>query len=202
MIAISTATKKGYIALSNGDKEDFYSLDADCKQSENMMKELDRILTKNKLSLRDIGDIAVVIGPGSFTGIRIGVALVKGLCAGDPSHSVIPISTFDFMAQCVIKQGEKQNFTCVINALGGKLFVCEYDSLGNKLSEEKVIESQQISGRVYGLKEENLGFLDVELDPTVLIDLAERGKRISASQLSPVYIRRSEELFKSTVSVN
>ena len=47
--------------------------------SENLMPLIDEILKRNKISLGDINLIACVVGPGSFTGIRIGVSTVKAI---------------------------------------------------------------------------------------------------------------------------
>ena len=52
--------------------------------------ELRRMLASTGIALRDLGGIGVVSGPGSFTGVRTGLAMAKGLCevAGVPLASV------------------------------------------------------------------------------------------------------------------
>lgn len=50
--------------------------------SQNLMPTIDSILKETSLSLNDMDYYAVSVGPGSFTGIRIGVATIKGLCLG------------------------------------------------------------------------------------------------------------------------
>ena len=83
MIAISTAFKRAYIALSINGKEDYYELDEGNRHSENLLPEIDNLLQKNDLQLSQNHTFALVIGPGSFTGIRISLALVKGFMAGN-----------------------------------------------------------------------------------------------------------------------
>ena len=50
--------------------------------SANLMPMIDAALTRTGMTLRDIHRLAVVVGPGSFTGVRIGVSTVKGLSHG------------------------------------------------------------------------------------------------------------------------
>ena len=47
------------------------------KHSEYVLKFIEDILNENKLSTKDVDEIIVVNGPGSFTGIRIGVTIAK-----------------------------------------------------------------------------------------------------------------------------
>lgn len=194
MLAISTATKQAYIGIEYKGKRFFSTVDAECKHSENIMKAIDRLLDENNIPFKEVGDIAVVVGPGSFTGIRIGVALAKGLCAGDNSHKVIPISTLDLMAQAV----PDREYSCVINALSGKLFVCDYKNK-KRTSEERVVLAEDYKDNGYCLAEENLNLRKIEISPELLLDyaLSLKDKREEAKDLSPVYVRKSEELFKT-----
>ena len=50
--------------------------------SANLMPMIDAALTRTGMTLRDMHRLAVVVGPGSFTGVRIGVSTVKGLSHG------------------------------------------------------------------------------------------------------------------------
>lgn len=50
--------------------------------SANLMPMIDAALTRTDMTLKDMHRLAVVVGPGSFTGVRIGVSTVKGLSHG------------------------------------------------------------------------------------------------------------------------
>ncbi len=65
--------------------------------SEKLMPAMEALLVQLDLRLRDIQGLVVASGPGSFTGIRIGVATVKGLAHG-AGLPVIPVSTLEGMA--------------------------------------------------------------------------------------------------------
>ncbi len=65
--------------------------------SETLMPLCEQVLQNVRLSLREIDCLAVTAGPGSFTGIRIGISAVKGMCFAE-KKSVYPFSTLAAMA--------------------------------------------------------------------------------------------------------
>lgn len=65
--------------------------------SEKLMPAMDSLLTQLGLSLENMNALVVSSGPGSFTGIRIGVATVKGLAHG-AGLPVVPVSTLEGLA--------------------------------------------------------------------------------------------------------
>ena len=64
------------------------------RQSVQLPVATEKFLDDNGLTFRDIGAIGVVVGPGSFTGIRVGIAYAKGLAIG-LDIPVIPINAFE-----------------------------------------------------------------------------------------------------------
>lgn len=92
ILAIDTSTMLGGIAIT----DDSLGLIAEVRlnvkstHSERLMTEIDHILTQAGLTLSDMDVFAVAIGPGSFTGLRIGLSTVKGLsyATGKPIVSV------------------------------------------------------------------------------------------------------------------
>lgn len=74
-----------------------YSRPALQRHSELMAPELGGLLTRAGLSAGDLGVVAVVNGPGSFTGLRVGVSFAKGLAMGNRAR-LLPLSTLDAMA--------------------------------------------------------------------------------------------------------
>jgi tRNA threonylcarbamoyladenosine biosynthesis protein TsaB len=80
ILAIDTSSEVcGVALLENENLIDDNSINDGRTHSEKLMPLIDEILKRNNLSLKDIELIAVVVGPGSFTGIRIGVASVKAM---------------------------------------------------------------------------------------------------------------------------
>ena len=199
MIAISTAYKEALIGIEIDNKSTYKSLDSSCKHSENMLYSIDQMLDEINKTIKDNDCFAVVIGPGSFTGLRIGISIIKGLCSGEENKTVIPLTTFDLMAYSYIKNfTPKKDFTCIINGLGGYYFVCKYSHDGKKLSEEQMIEGDQLSSfeNLIGLKEE--GLCEIKVAPTAdeLLELAKNKLKkcelISAKILTPMYLRKSQ----------
>lgn len=200
MIAISTAFNFSLVAIDINGKQDFIELDSSCKQSEKILQTIDEILQRNNLSIRDNKDFCVVVGPGSFTGLRIGVALIKGLCAGLKDNQVVGLSSLDFMAYEYVKQNKpKDNFICVLNALSGLYFVCEYDKNATRIGEQRLIDSQEfatISLQKIGLQGEDVVSNKVKLTAKSLLELAEikldKQEICDIKALSPIYLRKSQ----------
>ncbi len=68
--------------------------------AERLMEELDRLLEELSISIKALDGFAVTIGPGSFTGLRVGLATVKGLAMAT-QRPVIPVSTLEALARNV-----------------------------------------------------------------------------------------------------
>lgn len=201
MIVLSTAFKTAQIAISHNGKTSVRELDANCKHSENVLKTIDTMLDEMGVEIGEINTYGVVIGPGSFTGLRIGVALVKGLCEGGRNDSkVVPLSSFDVIAYSYIKHASpKSDFIVVINALSGLVFVRSYDNRGKALSEGKLISREELdsmSGNKICLEEDNLPFTIVAISAEDLLEYAvtqeKLGKSCDFHTVSPIYLRKSQ----------
>lgn len=200
MIAFSTAYKEALIAIEIEGRCAFKSLDSNCKHSENMLFSVDQMLDEIEKSIKDNDYYSVVIGPGSFTGLRIGISLIKGLLAGDETQKVIPLTTFDLMAYSYIKNYHpKDNFVCIINGLSGYYFICEYSYNGKKQSNDQMITKEELlslSTTTVGLSEESCGQIKVTPSAKELLEISKEklsnGKVIEAGKLVPMYLRKSQ----------
>lgn len=91
VLGIETATKTGGVALINGKGVIAeYTSNIEVTHSERLMANVDRLLKDTGVALADVEGFAVSIGPGSFTGLRIGIATIKGivLATGKPVAAV------------------------------------------------------------------------------------------------------------------
>jgi len=98
ILALETATRAGGVALLEDGRVVGQSLlDIALTHSERLMAMVDRLLQDCRWSPADLGGLAVSIGPGSFTGLRVGAATAKGLALalGLP---VAPVPTLDALA--------------------------------------------------------------------------------------------------------
>lgn len=86
----SVALGKDALCIDSQEIDDGYS------HAENLAVFVDEILKRNNLKVADLDAIAISEGPGSYTGLRIGVSLAKGLCYGG-SVKLIAVSTLQQM---------------------------------------------------------------------------------------------------------
>jgi tRNA threonylcarbamoyladenosine biosynthesis protein TsaB len=109
ILAVDTATPCSTVALTWGTREEgrvlaASSASSSVTHSRRLLVAIDRLLTDCGIEAAAIKGYAVGLGPGSFTGLRIGMATVKGLAAaaGRPLHGV---STLDMIAAGVNEPG-------------------------------------------------------------------------------------------------
>jgi len=102
-LAIDTSTTRGAVALLR-DEKPLTEANFDRSQpGQNLFDATGRLLAGNQLNVDDIGLLAVGLGPGSFTGIRVGIAAAKGLAL----PRKLPIkgtSSFDAVALTALPQ--------------------------------------------------------------------------------------------------
>jgi tRNA threonylcarbamoyladenosine biosynthesis protein TsaB len=98
ILSIETATLSGAVALSKGEKI-IASLtgDKNTSHSNTLLREIDSVLNRAGRTLAEIDLFAVATGPGSFTGLRIGIATVKGL-AFTLGRPCVPVPTLEAIA--------------------------------------------------------------------------------------------------------
>jgi len=92
-------------------------------------------LTENNISIKSIDKIFVVNGPGSFTGVRIGVTIAKTI-AWALNKDLVPLSSLEYMAT---SNSNKKYLISMIDARRGNVFAGIYDSNLNCIKKDSLI---------------------------------------------------------------
>lgn len=97
------------------------------RHAESLLPSVDYLLAQVEAKLADIGGFAVAVGPGSFTGLRIGVAAVEGL-AYALDRPVVGISTLE--ATAFRYRHRRGLLVAMIEAYRGEVYGAAYQSIG------------------------------------------------------------------------
>jgi len=112
-----------------------YTINNKMEHSTLIMDMVDKLLSDSNLSIDDIDGFIVSKGPGSFTGLRIGMATVKGLSFG-ANKPYVSISSLDALAYSLVSF---DGIICpVMDALRDSVYTCLYKGNNGKL--EKLID--------------------------------------------------------------
>jgi tRNA threonylcarbamoyladenosine biosynthesis protein TsaB len=139
ILALDTTSPQGSVALLEDDNLlGEITLAGAGSPSQYLLKAIDFLLHQFSVSLKDVEGYAVATGPGSFTGIRVGLSTVKafGLASGKP---IAPISGIKALAYKVIST-EGSPVAVMMDARKGEVFAAlvdkgENDSLIELVSE-------------------------------------------------------------------
>jgi tRNA threonylcarbamoyladenosine biosynthesis protein TsaB len=119
ILAIDTSSHHGSIALVRGRQPlAFYGADSRDTHSTRLITEVDMVLAKAKIKLEEIDTLAVITGPGSFTGLRIGLSTIKGL-ARAINKPVVGVTTLEATAHSA---GAGENVLAFVNALRSEVY--------------------------------------------------------------------------------
>jgi tRNA threonylcarbamoyladenosine biosynthesis protein TsaB len=151
ILAVDTATRSCSVAVIDGEKLLAEStLDNDQTHSRHLLSLIDAVIKKSGWEIARLDGFAVSIGPGSFTGLRIGIASVKGL-AFSLNKPVVGVSSLEALAfQC----RQQSNLICpVIDARKQEVYFGFYRSGGGKLTREAPEQVAPPEKAVQGIRE-------------------------------------------------
>ena len=98
ILTLDSSSLSGSVSLCQGESPVAESLlNIRSTHSEKLLKQIDHLLEETSWQLADLDLLAVVTGPGSFTGLRIGIATIKGL-AQVLNKPVVPVSSLQTVA--------------------------------------------------------------------------------------------------------
>ena len=105
ILNIETATKNCSVSLSKNGKTIFFKEHADqgYSHAEKLHVFIDQVIKECQINISEINAVAVSKGPGSYTGLRIGVSAAKGLCYA-LNIPLIAVDTLEILANQVQKK--------------------------------------------------------------------------------------------------
>jgi tRNA threonylcarbamoyladenosine biosynthesis protein TsaB len=212
ILAIDTSSRTLGLGLHAGDQVLAESLwQGDRHHTVELGPQIALLLRRSGCALDDLDAIAVALGPGSYTGLRIGMALAKGLAMAR-GLDLVGVSTFDILAQAQAPRNEPMY--CVIEA-GRKRIAGLWYKWGRRGWKpqgeaeittwqailESMTETTFIVGELAGEARETLMGSDKVIlatpsnclrRPSVLAEIAQErlrsGKLPDSEQLAPIYI--------------
>jgi tRNA threonylcarbamoyladenosine biosynthesis protein TsaB len=138
IISMETSSKTCSVALHNEKGLiAYYNISEERSHSKVITGLIEKLIRENNFSINNIDAIAVSKGPGSYTGLRIGVSTAKGLCyaLGKP---LIGINTLQAMAFQIDKAVYKNClFSPMIDARRMEVYTALFDSGNNFITETK-----------------------------------------------------------------
>ena len=149
ILALETSAVTASVAVTEDEKLIAQSFqNSGLTHSVTLMPMVTQLLSNTGLALEDIDVVAVAAGPGSFTGVRIGVAAAKGL-AWPQDKPCAPCSTLESMAwQCAHMGGE---ICAVMDARRRQVYAARFLGEGDKLSrlsEDGAISLEELAQQV------------------------------------------------------
>ncbi len=204
ILAIETSVKESSIAIM--DNNDCYELFTDTMNdtAKSLPILVENALSKTKNSFQDLDAIAISMGPGSFTGLRVGLSYAKGLSLA-LDIPIVPISTFESMIN-IVKPNSYSIINTVIYSHSTFVYNAEYelkDNLYLPITEPTLVDISDIQYKknsliIYVGKEEIINTVNIENINSIILNassIATLGnnnydslKTKSLDNLSPNYI--------------
>jgi tRNA threonylcarbamoyladenosine biosynthesis protein TsaB len=221
VIGIETSGSTGSVAVCNGDTVvGRKTFGRKLNHGKEIVSSLKAIFDEIKWEPDDVDLIAVSTGPGSYTGLRIGITCAKTLAYG-LRKPVIDVPTLDALAENV--KDDVKNLCPVIDARRNKVYACIYAGSGSGknnterkritdfliISPEKLLDILPEQVLLFGngvapykdifaqkkttiADDDGLGIADAVTVARLGLKRYEQGKRCDINLLAPLYLRRSE----------
>ncbi|MBI5124196.1 MAG: tRNA (adenosine(37)-N6)-threonylcarbamoyltransferase complex dimerization subunit type 1 TsaB [Candidatus Omnitrophica bacterium] len=147
MIILAIDTSTDYLSLAilkDGSVSAKFHKRAKMRHSILLVPTIQKLLKKARLKIKDIDCFAISAGPGSFTGLRIGVTVVKGM-AYALKKPVVAVPTLDVIAENA--KGHKGIICPVLDARKNKVYAAIYKSDGKivkKISKYLLIPHDEL----------------------------------------------------------
>ena len=211
IIAIETATPVCAVALRSATGDVVRVLDHDRRHTEVLAAGLSDLLAESSLVARDLDRVVVDVGPGLFTGLRVGIATAIGLSEG-LGCGVVAVTSLELLAYGAHVRGVRGTVLAAVDGRRGEVFVQRFtlDESVRVVSEPEVRVARDVviecsasneavtfTGDGVQRYREDFGsvrggtILD-ETVPSMTAALELGATRELAATLSPLYLREAD----------
>lgn len=199
IMCLNTCFNELFLEIYKDNEKFIVTSDKNLKHSENIILKIDEVLEKSNLQLSDIDVFSVVQGPGSFTGIRIGIATIKAFMIGLNKNKAVQINTLDLIANSSKIFDEK---TVVLSAGGIYYYVASYDKNNLLKGDYLCLEQNELDRYLIGKKIITVNETNIKADEIINIsslnqieytkNLINKNHFVDAENLVPFYILKSQ----------
>jgi len=216
ILALDTTTKSGSAALArDGAVIGERSGDPALTHGQRLPGDIIALLDRARIAIEDVDLFAVAAGPGSFTGLRVGIATLQGLAVAR-GRKVVPIPTLEALARSLDGQRADELVAAWMDGQRGEVFAVLYNKDGGEVAPavagppETVLANWRLpAGRTVAfIGDGAIRYSDViashvgnrartvaapPLAPTIArIASAEPHRAVAPHEIVPIYVRRPD----------
>jgi len=145
-IAIDTSTRRFCLGVKNSSDYFDRSVDESTDHAKEIFRRIDDVLKLANTSIEELDFLAVGIGPGRFSGLRVSISAIKSI-SYVLNKPIIAISSLEIIAREMMEKNDKENVILIEDAGRGNLYIGSY-ALKNhefiKLSDDRVANINEI----------------------------------------------------------
>ncbi|WP_025247681.1 tRNA (adenosine(37)-N6)-threonylcarbamoyltransferase complex dimerization subunit type 1 TsaB [Mannheimia varigena] len=214
ILALDTATEACSVALLHNGKISTLDEISPRSHTQRILPMVDELLTQANIQIKDVNYLVFGRGPGSFTGVRVGVSVAQGLAMG-ANLPVVAVSNLKAMAEEAYQKLGAEKVIALIDARMNEVYFAQFERNGEQWNEvvveqvcspEKAISQFQISENMIVVgtgwaaysqfSEQNLPLVVSEItlpSAEYMLSIAQeeitKGNVQSALEIEPVYLR-------------
>ena len=180
------------------------------KHTDDLLVVVDSKLKEAGILVEDLDNIGVCVGPGSFTGIRVAISMIKGLAVNSNAR-IFELSNFDAFSKI-----DTEKYVCVLEGFSSFVYA-RFVGVGDVFDEcidvkelAERLEKEQINS-VYVLTEKTQNILlKSEINSQIVeneiihafLSKVDKGDSVELNQISPVYLRASQAEIERNKKLN
>lgn len=176
---LSTHSHLITVALLDEEKTIIKTQESEASHAVYLVPMIDSILKENDLTVKDIKDIVCINGPGSFTGLRIGLSVGKTM-----AYSLnIPIYLISSLTSYLVSEDTSCDKICILEESKG-YYISIFDKDNNIIKEETFVNDIEPYKNIYKVKE--------ELDVRKVVLYAKKNNSINPHLVRANYVKTIE----------
>lgn len=134
ILAIETSTNMGSVSVSTERGLFTHDFEAPHSQAAQLVPTIENALKDNDIWYNDLAGLAITIGPGSFTGIRIGLSVAQTIAFAHPDLAIYPFTTLECLAAGYT--GDATSIHCTLRAGKGEIYYQPFTIRGDSIQSD------------------------------------------------------------------
>ena len=198
VLIVDSSKKRANVQVITEDRVAGHTLDETEKHSENLLFRIDEVLNRCDIELNDIDVYASVVGPGSFTGIRVGLSTIKAFNLVN-NKKLVSLNAFEPFTTTV------RNGVVLLNSTRTSFYYAVIKN--SRIIEMDLVNLENIDSLINGkkvymldfekyieLKDYNISYIDnySELLRNAVQNKIKRSEFVADNEMEPLYLQLSQ----------